>query len=241
MKVTIEDIQKAINKMAEFQFNLNKIKKIADDKKMPVEELFIGDVPYNEFVKEGFVYCDELDTLLEAAKESIIDNLDKNKISLLKKFERFDGDLAQEYYISEKYANLPFIVNRAKKIKPLYTEGRVPVFIKKKYKEAILCFLDGRFDSCCAMCRSITEILLKDLCQNKFGGKEDCKERTLASLINICGNFKILKETELISARRIKKTGNESMHHNSPKNEEDALASIENIQKIFKGVFTKKK
>jgi hypothetical protein len=105
MKVTIEDIQKAINKMAEFQFNLNKIKKIADDEKMSVEELFIGDVPYNEFVKEGFIYCDELDTLLEAAKESIIDNLDKNKISLLKKFERFDGDLAQEYYISEKYAN----------------------------------------------------------------------------------------------------------------------------------------
>jgi len=224
MKVTIEDIQKAINKMAEFQFNLNKIKKIADDEKMSVEELFIGDVPYNEFVKEGFIYCDELDTLLEAAKESIIDNLDKNKISLLNKFDRFDG-----------------IVNRAKKIKPLYTEERVPTFIKKKYKEAILCFLDGRFDSCCAMCRSITEILLKDLCQKKFGEKKDSEEKTLASLINICGNFKILKEAELISARRIKKTGNESMHHNSPKNEEDTLASIENIQKIFKGVFTKKK
>jgi hypothetical protein len=241
MKVTIEDIQKAINKMAEFQFNLNKIKKIADDEKMSVEELFIGDVPYNEFVKEGFIYCDELDTLLEAAKESIIDNLDKNKISLLKKFERFDGDLAQEYYISEKYANLPFIVNRAKKIKPLYTEERVPAFIKKKYKEAILCFLDGRFDSCCAMCRSITEILLKDLCQKKFGGKEDSEEKSLASLINICGNFKILKEAELISARRIKKTGNESMHSKTSKSEQEALTSIEDIQKIFKGVFVKRK
>jgi len=237
MKVTMEDLQKVIDKMAEFQFNLNKIKKIADESKVSVEELIIGDVPYNEFIKVGMKYCDELDTLLEAAKESVIDNLDKNKISLLNKFDRFDGDLAQEYYISEKYVNLPFILNRAKKIKPLYTEKRVPAFIKKKYKEAILCFLDGRFDSCCAMCRSITEILLKDLCQKKFGGKEDCEERSLASLINICGNFKILKEAELISARRIKKTGNESMHSNRPKNEEDALASIENIQKIFKGVF----
>lgn len=90
------------------------------------------------------------------------------------------------------------------------------------------------------MCRSITEILLKDLCQKKFGGKEDSEEKSLASLINICGNFKILKEDELIFARRIKKTGNESMHSNRPKNEKDALASIENVQKIFKGVFIKK-
>jgi len=87
------------------------------------------------------------------------------------------------------------------------------------------------------MCRSVTEIFLKDLCKKKFGEKEDIEEKSLTSLINICGNFKILKEAELISARRIKKTGNESMHSNRPKNEEDALASIENIQKIFKGVF----
>ena len=237
MKVTIEDLQKVINKMAGFQFNLNKIKKIADENKVSVEELIIGDVPYNEFIKEGINYCDEMDTLLEAAKESVIDNLDKKTISLLNKFDRFDGDLAQEYYISEKYANLPFILNRAKKIKPLYTEKRVPAFIKKKYKEAILCFLDGRFDSCCAMCRSIIEILLKDLCQKKFDKKEDIEEKSLASLINICGNFKILKEAELISARRIKKTGNESMHSKRQINEDDAFASIENVQKIFKGVF----
>ena len=56
-------------------------------------------------------------------------------------------------------------------------------------------------------------------------------------LINICGKYKILKETELISARRIKKTGNESMHNKILKNEEDALASIDDVQKIFKGVF----
>jgi hypothetical protein len=91
------------------------------------------------------------------------------------------------------------------------------------------------------MCRSITEILLKDLCQKKFGGKEDSEEKSLASLINICGNFKILKEAELISARRIKKTGNESMHSKTSKSEQEALTSIEDIQKIFKGVFVKRK
>ena len=81
--------------------------------------------------------------------------------------------------MSEKYVNMPFILNRAKNIKPLYTEKIVPGFIKKKYKEAILCFLDGRFDSCCAMCRAITEILLKDLCQKKFGIEKDIEEESL--------------------------------------------------------------
>jgi hypothetical protein len=61
--------------------------------------------------KEGIDYCNELDTLLEAAKESLIDELDESTISLLNKFDRFDGDLAQDYYMSEKYNNLTFIVN----------------------------------------------------------------------------------------------------------------------------------
>jgi hypothetical protein len=173
---------------------------------------------------------------LEAAKESVIDELDESTISLLNKFDRFDGDLAQDYYMSEKYHNLTFIVNRAKKIKPLYTKRRVPAFIKRKYREAILCFFDGRFDACCAMCRSITEILLKDLCQKKCSGKGNYEEESLASLINMCGNFKILKGTELISASRIKKTGNESMHSRTSKNEQEALASIEDIQKILRGI-----
>lgn len=236
MRVTKEDLEKAIYKIATLQFNLNIAKEIADESNELIEECTIGDQQYSEVIKEITDSCIELDTLLEAAKESVIDELDEMTISHLNKFDRFDGNLAQDYYMSEKYNNLTFIVNRAKKIKPLYTKRRVPVFIKRKYREAILCFFDGRFDSCCAICRSITEILLKDLCQKKCGGKGNYEEESLASLINMCGNFKILRETELISARRIKKTGNESMHNRISKNEQEALASIEDIQKILKGI-----
>jgi hypothetical protein len=86
------------------------------------------------------------------------------------------------------------------------------------------------------MCRSIAEILLKELCQKKCGGKGDYEEESLASLINMCENFKILKETELISAMRIKKIGNESMHSKTSRNEQEAFASIEDIQKILRGI-----
>ena len=241
MRVTKEDLEKAIWNIATLQFNLNIAKMIADKSKVLIEECTIGDQQYSEVIKEITDSCIELDNLLRAAKESVIDDLDKNTISILNKFDRFDGELAQEYYIMENYVNLPFVVNRAKKITPLYTERRVPIFIKRKYREAILCFFDGRFDACCAICRSITEILLKELCQKKCGGKGNYEEESLASLINMCGNYKILKETELISVRRIKKTGNESMHSRTSKSEQEALASIEDVQKIFKGVFIKKK
>jgi len=171
MRVTKENLKKALFNVVTLQFNLNMAKTIADMSKTPIEECTIGDQPYGEVVKEIAEACIELDTLLEAAKESVIDELDKDTLSLLNKLDRFDGDMAQKYYMTEKYVNMTFIVNRAKKIKSLYTEKRVPVFIKRKYREAILCFFDGRFDACCAICRSITEILLKDLCQKKCGGK----------------------------------------------------------------------
>ncbi len=236
MRVTKEDIKKAIENIIEFQYNFNQAKKIIDENKLNIEQVTIGDQPYNEVIKEGIDYCNELDTLLEAAKESLIDELDESTISLLNKLNRFDEDLIQDYYMSEKYNNLTFIVNRAKKIKPLYTKRRVPLFIKRKYRETVLCFLDGRFDACCAMCRSIVEILLKDLCQEKCGGKGSYEKESLDSLINMCGKFKILNKNELISASRIRKTGNESMHSSTSKNEQETLISIEDIQKILRGI-----
>jgi hypothetical protein len=234
MRVKKEDIVKVLNNIIEIRYNLNQALQIADDKKIPYEDLIIAGNSYSEYIKEIVNNWNELDTLLEAAKESVTDELDDNTINLLNKMNRFDGDLAQEYYMSEKYNNLTFIVNRASKIKPLYTNIKVPASIKRKYREAILCFLDGRFDSCCAMCRSITEIIFKELCKDKFYGKGSFEEKPLSFLINKCEICKLLEEPKLKAARRIKKTGNESMHSRISKNAQDALTSIEDIQKILK-------
>jgi hypothetical protein len=84
------------------------------------------------------------------------------------------------------------------------------------------------------MCRSITEIFFKDLCQRKLGATSETYDKHLAFLINICAKFKFLKDTELKAAIRIKKTGNESLHSRKSKSEKDALASIEDVQKIVK-------
>jgi len=119
MRVKKEDIVKVLNNIIEIRYNLNQALQIADDKKIPYEDLIIAGNSYSEYIKEIVNNWNELDTLLEAAKESVTDELDDNTINLLNKMNRFDGDLAQEYYMSEKYNNLTFIVNRASKIKPL--------------------------------------------------------------------------------------------------------------------------
>ena len=235
MGVKKEDFERVLIKLGEFHYNYKKVQKIADDHNLPIEKLSIGDKTYYEYIQESIDYYIELDTLLESAKETIIDELDDKFIDLLSKIDRIEVDTVQDYYMMEKYSSLLFLLERAKNIKPLYTNRRVPAFIKRKYREAVLCFFDGRFDSCCAMCRSITEIFFKDLCQRKLGAtSETYDDKHLAFLINICAKFKFLKDTELKAAIRIKKTGNESLHSRKSKSEKDALASIEDVQKIVK-------
>lgn len=235
MGVKKEDFKKVLMKLGEFAYNYNKVQKIADEHNLPIEELVIGDKTYSEYMQECIDYCIELDTLLEAAKETIIDEVDDEFMGLLGKLDRIEGDTVQDYYMMEKYVSLPFLLERAKKIKPLYTNKTVPAFIKRKYREAILCFFDGRFDSCCAICRSIAEIFLKDLCQRKLGSTSEIYEdKHLTFLIETCAKFKFLNTPELKAATRIRKTGNESLHTKKSKSEKDALASIEDVQKIVK-------
>jgi hypothetical protein len=52
MRVTKEDIKKAIENIIEFQYNFNQAKKIIDENKLNIEEVTIGGQPYNEVIKK---------------------------------------------------------------------------------------------------------------------------------------------------------------------------------------------
>lgn len=238
MRVTKTDLEKALLKVFNANILLDRLEEIANNWKVDVENLEIDGKPYRK-VFEDIVAChNELDNLLEAAKETILDDLNERSVSLYNKIDRFDGDQAQKYYLMEKYANLPHIVDRAKQIKPLYTRKRVPVSIKRKYREAILCYFDGRFDACCAICRSVVEIFLKALCEKKFGEKRDYERESITELIDVCQKWHILRPAELTVIRRIKNTGNESVHSKILRSEQEALASIKDTQRLLRGVFS---
>lgn len=178
--------------------------------------------------------CDELDDMIEGAKETIVDELDSTTFSLLNKMERFPGDQVQAYYLGEKWNNLPFVCNRAQQIKPLFARGMVPTHIKTKYREAVLCFLDARYNACCVMCRAIVEMFLKDICEEN-SVKVECDD-TLRSLMYKCEESKILKKYDLNLLREIKRKGNKSIHSRESASEDDALASIKDLQQFLRRV-----
>jgi hypothetical protein len=50
VRVTKEDFIKAIGNIIEFQYNFNQAKKIIDENKLNIEQVTIGDQPYNEVI-----------------------------------------------------------------------------------------------------------------------------------------------------------------------------------------------
>lgn len=119
MGVKKEDFERVLIKLGEFHYKYKKVQKIADDHNLPIEKLSIGDKTYYEYIQESIDYYIELDTLLESAKETIIDELDDKFIDLLSKIDRIEVDTVQDYYMMEKYSSLLFFVRTGKKYKTI--------------------------------------------------------------------------------------------------------------------------
>ena len=176
-------------------------------------------------------YQNEFDQIFEGAKENLIEDFDDKVIDLLDKIERFNPNEIQEYYLTETYVNLANIVNRAKQIKPLFIKRQGPLCLGNKYREAVLCYLNGRFDACCIMSRTIIESILRDLNGRKT---EKC---SLSELIKISAKSRILSEKTLKLATDIRKRGNISAHKRKLAGEQDAIESIKDTQSFIKSIF----
>lgn len=253
MKVTRTDLDKAFFKVVKAVYILEQIEEAYPGIEEETEDLglTINGKPYNyeKLIGEVVAAVDDLENVLEGAKETIIDHFDEapellfslERIFVAKESGEIDTSItgrAQKYYMLERYVDLPHVVERAKHIKPLLTRRKVPAFIKRKYREAILCYFDGRFDGCCTICRSIVEILLKRICEKRFGEKKDFENRALFELIDTCEKWHILGPIELRAIRRIKKTANRSLHTELPTTQQEALASIKDIQRLLRGLFS---
>ena len=82
-----------------------------------------GKKSVKEIFEDYIACCDELENVLEGAKETIVDKLDDTILSLVSRIQRFDSEQIQRYYFSERMANMPLISKRARQIKPLFTKG----------------------------------------------------------------------------------------------------------------------
>ncbi|MBU4377146.1 MAG: DUF4145 domain-containing protein [Candidatus Omnitrophica bacterium] len=192
---------------------------------------------YNAAVKELGEMRNEWGRELETAKQNITSGFNKETIALLNKIESYDADVIQEYYLYETYSNLPNIVSRSEQIKSLYIERDIPLCVEIRYREATLCYIHGRFDACCAMCRSTIEMAIKENCKQKVNQSEQFEKGSLRELIDFCAKYNILDGMCVRLARRIKDRGNFSIHTERLATEEEALESIRDMQDILRGIF----
>ena len=201
--------------------------------------------------------------LIEGAKEDIIDGVGEEKARSLNTFwsslnsarwhnerERAKGeknstlrdyiagikcyfDDESEYYLTERRANLPFVTERTRKIVPVFMARKAPMVIKSFYREAVMSYLDGRFSSCCVMCRTIVEMFLKDFLGKRAKIEGLFDNEMLEGLITKCGKSKLMDLSEIRLIEKIQKKGNKGIHSSGLMSEEDALTSIQLVQEFL--------
>ncbi|MBI4168098.1 MAG: DUF4145 domain-containing protein [Candidatus Aenigmarchaeota archaeon] len=183
----------------------------------------------------------EMGKLLESAKTNVIDGFDNDLLpSILCQIEAFDADKVQKYYIVEAICDSPNIVERSKEIKPLYLKYKLPIAVKKKYQEAVFCYLAGRYDASSVMCRAILEMMLRELFTTGFGDKFMRAKYSLKELINQCGNLGLMQGQDLSLAKKIKNRGNDSIHTDKLANRQDALDQLKDTQNFLQSSWCKK-
>ena len=196
---------------------------------------------YNEAVEDLSKLHDEFNKIFEDAKHNITADLSKNEISLLDKIEISDEDAAQQFYINEIFFDLAYIVNRSNQIRPLFVVQDIPLAIERKYREAVLCCIYGRFDACCIMCRAIVEMMLRKLCRDKFKSPTEFDGDSFQKMMDSCRKFNLLSAQCLDLAEKIRVKGNSSIHAENSATEEDAIEAINNTQGLLQIILRGKK
>lgn len=182
-------------------------------------------------------YQKELVKLLESAKATIIDGFsieEDSLLNILDGLEIFDPEAIQEYYITEVICDSANIVERSREVRPLYLRQSLPSAAKKKYREAVLCYLSGRYDSCCIMCRSVAEMMIRELCRFKFKDKIEPKKYSFNELVDRLSRWGILKGKDYMLAKKIKHSGNDSVHSDKLANKSDAMESIKDTRNFLR-------
>ena len=238
-----ENLLEAVVKIIQATIRLEALEK-AENESLEAHGLKPEDVErtsYNEAVKELDRLHAEFDKLMENAKHNITAGLTRSEIAVLDNVRRAGDEGDQEFYINEIYFNLAYIVDRARQIKPLFVTQDVPLAMELKYREAVLCCIYGRFDACCAMCRTIAEMMLRELCKDKFKGFAEFAGDSLSTFISMCRKFNFLSGQCLDLVEKIRVKGNSSIHSEALATEEDAIESIDKVQELLRMILRDKR
>jgi len=98
---------------------------------------------------------------------------------LVEKYETQEG-LADHLHI-EMFTQLPEVLRRARRVRPLVLGQEVPPGLSRRYREAVESYLAGHAIACCVLLRAVLETALKDAFERHTLALNDALEALTAT------------------------------------------------------------
>ncbi len=181
----------------------------------------------------------ELQRLFFREKEGIIVAEGKNWQSLLERLtEKYNTpEHLADYLHIELTTQLPEILKRARRVRPLVLAAEVPETLRRRYREAVRSFLFRCFFACCALCRPVMEEALKETWERRFPGQANPDRFTFAELIDSIVKVQLLHVEITKLCRDVKERGDRAVHGEAILQSDDAYRSLDATQQILRCLF----
>jgi hypothetical protein len=154
---------------------------------------------------------------------------------LADKYETETG-LADHLHV-EMFTQLPEILRRARKVRPLVLGQEVPPGLGRRYREAVQSYLSGHAIACCVLYRAVVETALKEALEQRTGERVSFDYRTLGPLIDDSEKLRLLPAEIVKRCREIKRLGDDGAHGDSALTLDEAHQALAAAQQVLKSVF----
>ena len=154
---------------------------------------------------------------------------------LADKYETETG-LADHLHV-EMFTQLPEILQRARKVRPLVLGQEVPPGLGRRYREAVKSYLSGHAIACCALCRAVVETALKEALERRTGERVSFDYRTLGPLIDDSEKVRLLPGDIIKRCREIKRLGDNATHGDTALTLDEAHEALAAVQQVLKSIF----
>jgi hypothetical protein len=135
----------------------------------------------------------------------------------------------------EMFTQLPGMVKRARRVRPLVLGQAVPSGMGRRYKEAVKAYVSGYAIACCVLCRAVAEAALKQALERRLPEQINLDYVTLSELIDRAG--RVLSSDIVVACRQVKTLGDKAAHRETLLNLDEAHQALTATRQVLKSVF----
>lgn len=203
----------------------------------------LDDVPLLAALEAAIIdSTNDVQRVLFREKENVLVAGTEDAASLVRQLaERWRGqdDVADLVHI-DMFTQLPDVIARVEKVRPLILAGEVPEGPERRYREAVRSYTHGNPIACCVLCRAVIERALIDAWTMWFSDRARLEEMALKDRISIWERRRVLPPEALALLQAIKRAGDRAVHDAVLVKPEEALKVLHDTQAALQTLFKAK-